>query len=471
MAKTFKLGRRTVLRGAALGSAVRIGLPALEAMLDSHGTAYAAGAPFPKRFGVWWYGCGISGKDKQLGIDAFFPKATGPNWEPSRLMMPLAPYRDYMTIVGGTQWSIAESTPHHTSRTSQLSGSYNIGNTGRGLGPAFDMLAPSLDRIVAEAWKGRARVDSVEMACSRLGKYCGMISYLPGRSFPGEFNPANVFKRLFGEGVPAPAGAASGSATATGPDPVKLAKARRSVLDAVTADASALEQRLGRADAQRMDAHLAGLREVEKQIGALDQGGALPAGAGCALPAAPPAFMAMPGHEDLEGIHKAFADLMVMAMACDLTRVFSLEFTATQSQAIFWQVNFNRAFHDAAHSAGVCDPDYLNAAEFSLKQFAYFVGKLKATAQGAGNLLDSLCLYCVNEYLVGAPHSMKNGDHPILIVGKAGGALRTGEFIRPPTVENGSRVCLALLRALDVKADSFGVAAGLATEPLPGLLA
>ena len=101
------------------------------------------------------------------------------------------------------------------------------------------------------------------------------------------------------------------------------------------------------------------------------------------------------------------------------------------------------------------------------------MGQLKATPQGTGDLLDCMAIYCVNEYLVGAPHSMKNGNHPILIVivGKAGGALRSGQYLRPPAVENGSKGCMALLRPMDVNAPSFGVGAGLATEPLPGLLA
>ena len=118
--KKFELSRRTLLRGMVAGSAVGIGLPALDVMLNSQGTAFAAGEAFPKRFGVWFQGCGVTGKDKQTALDAFFPKATGPAWEPSRLMMPLVPYRDYMTIVGGTQWGIAESTPHHTTSTGRF---------------------------------------------------------------------------------------------------------------------------------------------------------------------------------------------------------------------------------------------------------------------------------------------------------------------------------------------------------------
>jgi hypothetical protein len=187
----------------------------------------------------------------------------------------------------------------------------------------------------------------------------------------------------------------------------------------------------------------------------------------------PPAAAGAPDlmKEDLEGVHKVMADMLVMALACDITRVFNLEFTSAQAQTVFWQVNFLKPIHDNTHQAASPDADMLNAAEFSHKQFGYLLGRLMATPQGAGNLLDSMAIYYVNEYLVGAPHTMKNGNHPILVVGKANGALRSGQYLKPAAVENGSRVGLALLHSVGVMAPSFGVAAGMATAPLPGLLA
>jgi hypothetical protein len=468
------LNRRTFLRGLGGAGVVSLALPPLEAMLNGNGTAYAA-APFPKRFGVWYYGCGITAQNHQLAIDNFFPTTPGPTWNPPRLLMPLAPYKQYVTVVGGTQWAIAENTPHHVSRTAPVSGSYNLANVGNGgkMGPAFDPAGPSLDRIVAMAWQGRASVDSVEMAVSRVGKYEGMISFLPGQSFPGEFNPANVWKRLFGNGVPQ--GATAGTMDPAGLDPAKQVKARRSVLDAVAADAGDLKLKLGKADGRRLDAHLDGLRDIEHQLDTLLMKGSLPPsgapGATCTMPPAP----MVPGtdllKEDFQGIHKVFADMLVTAMACDLTRVFSLEFTGAQCNTLMWPVNLLKAFHDYTHGGGNPDPDMLNVAEFSLKQFAYLVDRCQNTPQGAGNLLDSMGIYCVNEYLNSTSHSMKNGNHPILVVGKANGALKGGQFVRPAATDNGSKVGLAVLRAMDVMVPSFGVGAGQATDILPGILA
>jgi hypothetical protein len=464
-----------MLRGAGSAGLVSIALPALEGMLDSHGTAYAAGPPLPTRFGVWYYGCGLTGRSAQMAVDAFFPRTVGPNWDPPRLLQPLAPHKAYVTVVGGTQWSIAENTPHHVSRTSPVSGSYNLANVGNGgkMGPAFDAAGPSIDRIVADAWKGQAPIESIEMAVSRVGKYEGMTSFKPGQLFPGEFDPANVFRRLFGNGLPR--GSTAGTPPPGGPDPGKRLLARKSVLDAVLADASDLRRRLGKTDGARVDAHLAGVRDIEHQLDQLLMNGGSPGGqvvaAGCALPAAPAAAPYDMLKEDFAGVHKVFADLLVMALACDLTRVFSLEFTGAQCNTLMWPVNVMKAFHDYTHGGGDPDPAMLDMAEFSLKQFAYLVDRLATTQQGAGNLLDGMAIYCVNEYLNSTSHTMKNGNHPILIVGKANGALRAGQFVKPPSTENASRVGLAILHGLGVMAPSFGVGAGLASEPLPGILA
>ena len=47
--------------------------------------------------------------------------------------------------------------------------------------------------------------------------------------------------------------------------------------------------------------------------------------------------------EDFEGLHKVFTDLLVMALACDLTRVLSLEFTGAQCNTLMWPVNLLEA--------------------------------------------------------------------------------------------------------------------------------
>src|SRR5258708_2000855 len=53
------ISRRSLLRGAIGGSVLSLGLPLLEPMLNSHGTALAAGTGLPKRYGFFFWGHGL----------------------------------------------------------------------------------------------------------------------------------------------------------------------------------------------------------------------------------------------------------------------------------------------------------------------------------------------------------------------------------------------------------------------------
>ena len=92
----FKLARRTLLKG--LGAC--LALPALEAMLNSHGTAFAQGVPFPKRYVAWFFGNGVLQSQ-------WNPAATGPNWALTPLLAPLidasrgVDVRSYVSVVSG----------------------------------------------------------------------------------------------------------------------------------------------------------------------------------------------------------------------------------------------------------------------------------------------------------------------------------------------------------------------------------
>jgi hypothetical protein len=53
--------RRRVLKGMMAGGAVTVGLPFLDAFLNTNGTALAAtGAALPVAFGTWFWGCGLT---------------------------------------------------------------------------------------------------------------------------------------------------------------------------------------------------------------------------------------------------------------------------------------------------------------------------------------------------------------------------------------------------------------------------
>ena len=102
MAWKTAIERRRFLRGIGFaGAVVRIGLPPLEAMLNSSGTAYAAppGAnetaqPLPARFVLWFNGNGVPER-------VWIPAETGPDYAMTPCLTPLVPFRNNVHILSG----------------------------------------------------------------------------------------------------------------------------------------------------------------------------------------------------------------------------------------------------------------------------------------------------------------------------------------------------------------------------------
>ena len=82
----MRITRRAALRGSG-GAAIT--LPALEAMFDRHGEAYAQGMPIPKRYLVCFGGQSLGGDGDPLHND-YVPKTIGPNYDLKSALAPLA---------------------------------------------------------------------------------------------------------------------------------------------------------------------------------------------------------------------------------------------------------------------------------------------------------------------------------------------------------------------------------------------
>ncbi|MEY4508158.1 MAG: hypothetical protein RLZZ450_280 [Pseudomonadota bacterium] len=95
-----------------------------------------------------------------------------------------------------------------------------------------------------------------------------------------------------------------------------------------------------------------------------------------------------------------------------------------------------------------------------MEQLAYLLGKMAAVTEGDGTLLDHSVVFCSSEIEDGNSHSHFN--MPILLAGKAGGALKPGRHIvlgssgdqnKQPSV---GRLFVSILNALGSPIASFG---------------
>lgn len=438
--KRKKLDRRTMLRGMLGGAAVAVGLPALEIFLNDSGTAYAGDSSFPKRFGIFFWGNGNL-------PDRWVPSGTGPEWELTEQLAPLAPVKEHITVVSGMKVMTGNSVPHGSGPVGMLSGApFPTGDEST-------FALPSIDQVIAQAIGDDTRFRSLELGVQPGGQ--GFSYNGPHSVNPPETSPAALFQRIFGPGFVLPG-------TNTTPDP--RLDLRRSVLDAVKDDAKRLQDRLGSSDKARLEQHLEGVRGLEKQIKKMQENP--PSLAACAVPAEPaPAYPEVDGRPPLSEISRVMSDILVMALACDQTRVFSDWFSTPVNNMLY--PNATAGHHQLTHDEPDPQPQVHSIVLYTMTELAYLIGALAAVQEGEGTLLEHTGLLVTSDVSYGRAHSIE--DYPILIAGSANGALKKGIHYRSPASENTSKVLLTLARAMGLSLDSYGQGAGEVTSSLSAI--
>lgn len=435
-----RINRRTLLRGMLGGAAVGLALPTLEMFLHHHGEALANGDAFPKRFGVWFWGNGVGPNP-----DNWVPSGTGKDWKLSPLMAPLAPVKEEITVVSGLKVYTPNTVPHGTGPACIL--------TGGRVGADYSFASRTIDQTIADQISSDTVNRSLEVSVERVDT---SLSYSEaGKSNPPESNPAVLFDALFGPTFHQP-----GDMTTVDP---KLGL-RRSVLDAVGADAKSLRQRLGTSDRVRLDQHLESVRSLEQKIAKLEA--APPVLDACKKPMAPLAeYPDIDGRPQLSAVSRVISDMLAMSLACDQQRVFSFQFSHSVNNLLF--TDAPAGHHQLTHDELGDQPIVQGIVHQILDEAAYFIQALKNIKEGDATLLDHCGVLFMTDCSNGKSHAVD--EYPLFLAGSANGALQRGIHYRAPTGENASKLGLTLLHAFDVAAASFGSDEGLVTQGLPGI--
>jgi hypothetical protein len=451
-----RLSRRTWLRGALRGTAVLVGLPILDIMLDDHGTALAQGEALPPCFGVFHWGLGINHQ-------AWVPSATGKDYQLPYSLESFADLKDYLTLITG--FNHPNSSPGHIpARGIALSSSHDMSicqGECVGVYRGQNHPEPSVDMLVADAWSGQAKFDSLELGICRTGPYRSNSSWRQGGTSYNrhEPSPQAVWDRLWSTG-PAPDPSSELLAVST--------RFEQSMLDAVVGDATALQQRLGQRDRQRIEQHLEGLRALEKRLQAPGSG------LTCPTPERPTRgdFGDEGTHEDKEPKNALMTSLLTTALACDLTRVFSYEWSANQSTTLYWEVGVNTEHHQFSHDAQGSQ-GFKDIVRFIMKNCAALARSLKEHTEGDRNLLDRTLILGTSEHANAAAHDYV--DHPYFFLGKACDKLAAGQHYRNANPGNldAPKILLTAVRAVGVECASLGQkgsdAARVATQTIAAL--
>ncbi len=447
------LNRRTLLRGTVNGAAVAVGLPLLDLFLDGNGAALAAtggaaaGAPMPVRFGVWFWGLGVN-------PPRWFPDTVGKDYDLKPELEPIAAHKGKINILSDFNVPLdgRPNLPH-------TSGGIAI-RTGRAAIGEGTLPGASFDVEIGDVIGTRTRFRSLEMSAtgdprnSLSGRGTGNLN-------PAETSPAGLYARIFGNGFRDP------NKGTFAPDPVTMA--RRSVLSAVTDQRAALDARLGAADKAKLDQYVTSLRQIEKQLD-IEMSKPEPLQA-CMIAQHPDE---RPQTADIDNVmvnHKAMTDLLVMALACDQTRVFNMNFNNGASSLT--RVGSTITHHQLTHEEVLDNrlgyqPDATWFVNRIMDGWAGFVAALDAVKEGDGTLLDNTLVFAHSETEFAKFHTIDN--IPMMTAGSGGGRIKTGLHIKGEGTSV-ARVGLTLQQVMGVGIDKWGTGSLESDKSIGELLA
>ncbi|HET6284926.1 MAG TPA: DUF1552 domain-containing protein [Polyangia bacterium] len=409
-----RMSRRAVIRGAG---GVVIGLPFLEAMRP--GRARAADAS-PKRFISWFSGNG------QMPV-YWYPTGTETNFTLNAAHKPLEPYQSKLILFDGVKNDAGKDPVyggHQGAHASAITGVPFVNPKSFGtMRPG----GPSLDQLIADKIGGATKIKSVQTGVNPGhdgGDPLQVVSSWRSATelLPQMGKPSELFDYLFMDG--APAGTPQNPMTAD-----NLRKRRKSILDMAAGRFTTLRARVGTDDKARLDSHLTSIREVEKQVLAMQPQVA------CTVPNRPAdTFDSLAGNSftpltgsNLPAWAKVNMDMMVLALACDLTRVASWMWVAMGTGPVtFSWLGHTNTHHNFAHGNAVKPLTEINA--WFSTQLAYVMDSLdKHPDVAGGTMLDNTLILWWNELGNGSAHTVNPA--PYVLAGGAGGALKMGRFL------------------------------------------
>jgi hypothetical protein len=252
----------------------------------------------------------------------------------------------------------------------------------------------------------------------------------------------------------------------------------------VLADAEALQRKLGSSDRRKLDQFLSSVRALEKRVADPSM---QVSGASCAELTRPDAVYGVgnvPSDYDRDAHAELMIDLVVMAFACDRTRVCSFMLDDARSDFVYDFLPQRRfsdtgsepadgtvgGYHGLQH-AGDRNDGFATIGWWNAQKAAELAGKLAAIEEGdAGNLLEnSVITFCSGMH--GGNHDP--GDLPVALIG-GGGKTASGTVLKlDQHFDFGSEqrladVHLTILREVfDCPVESFGSSSGI----MPDLLA
>jgi hypothetical protein len=438
---SLRFSRRTALRAAL---AATVGLPWLETFTARPARAQDGGST-----------CFLAMFSANGTIhENWAPSGGETDFVLSPILSPLEPHRSDLVIVDGLTQRGVGGDQHQRGVGGALTGAGLLPGSFGGMAatPSGWAEGPSVDQRIAEAIGVNTPFRSLELGVQvGTADNYGRIAFRAGNQplSPRE-DPARTFDDLFGASlVPAA-------------ERERRRRRRASVLDFVLADLTRVKSAVSVADRQRLDAHFTYLRQVEQRLDLASTGPA------CALPERPGS--ASTANDQFPSIGELQLDMLALALACGRTRVASVMWSRSVSKVRFTWLGIEEDHHRLSHR-----PDADASAREKLTRInqwyatrlAGLIERLKGYPEGDGTLFDRCLILWFNEFGTGNAHSAARA--PYVLAGRAGGALRSGRFLRYSADLSHNDLLLSLLRVFGLNDETFG-RPEWCSGPLPGLV-
>jgi hypothetical protein len=436
------LPRRTFLKGMG----ATIALPMLDAMSPALSALGRSAAPSPLRLAFTYVPNGITMAD-------WTPSGAGAAFELSRVMKPMAPFRQDMSVLSGLAHRNGMALGDGPGDHARAAASYLTGVHPRKTAGADIQNGVSVDQIAAQHIGPATRFASLELGCddSRTvgncdsGYSCAYTNSLawrgPSTPMPPETNPRLVFERLFGD-----------IDTSLTPEArARRMRYRRSILDLVGERTTELSATLGPADKRKLDEYLSSIREIEQRIerAEKDLTGLTPT---IDKPTGIPVLYA-------DYVNLMF-DLQLIAFQTDMTRVVTMMMGREGSMRTYPEIGVPDPHHPLTHHRGNVEwiERVTKVNELHMQLFAGFIAKMKATPDGDGSLLDHSVVVYGSGLSDGNRHTHE--DLPVMLVGK-GGNFKLGHHITYPQGTPMTNLYLTLLDRMGVQPEKLGDSTGM----------
>jgi hypothetical protein len=314
---------------------------------------------------------------------------------------------------------------------------------------------PSIDQVLAGRLSRGCRLPSLEVAVRwGTGKSRGLRSPFNITAFADtptfdpimpRLDPAKIWEELFGAAPADPRGVAWD----------------RSILDAVSERYAKLSRKVGAADRQRLERHGDAIRELEKSLGSVSE-------------CRGPERVDTSDYDPLSGIHhpsdagedrdpvtdaaipkvgKLMIDMLVMALACDITAVATLQWSDTEAKHTFPWLGLSEHLHFYMNDGGYQPEPLTEIFTWYATQHAYLLEQLgQARTTEDRSLLDDSIVFFGSQLQHPANHAKT--DMPFLLAGNGGG-LRTGRYVRQAS-QSHNDLLVSLLNLCGDSRTTFG---------------